>query len=79
MVHLILGGHWVAWVVDGLDAYMLIWLWGFALGPRAFRHRVGPRTAVLRAGPMYRVLVPRSAIVSATEHRERVLGERGLV
>jgi hypothetical protein len=79
VVHLLLGGGWVAWVLDALHAYMLIWLWGFALGPLAFPHRVGSRTAVLRAGPMYRVLVPRSTIVSATEHRERVPGQRGLV
>lgn len=79
VVHLLLGSGWVAWVLDGLHAYMLIWLWGFALGPCSFPHRVGPRTAVMRAGPMYRVVVPRSAIVGATASRERVPGQRGLV
>ena len=79
VIHLLLSGDWVAWVLDGLHAYMLIWLWGFALGPHCFPHRVGPRTAVLRSGPMYRVLVPRSSVVSAAGHRERVPGERGLI
>ncbi len=68
----------MAWVVTALHAYTLVWLWGFALGLRAYPHRVGARTAVLRAGPMYRVLVPRSTI-AATADRERVPGERGLV
>jgi len=57
----------------------LIALWGFALGPRAYPHRIGARTVVLRAGPMYRVSVPRGAIVAATARRERVPDERGLV
>lgn len=66
-------------MLDAVHAYMLVWLWGFALGPRAYPHRVGPRTAVLRAGPMYRVLVPRSAVLTATNRRKRVYGQRGLV
>jgi len=78
-LHLLLSGGWAAWVLDATHAYMLLWLWGFALGPLAYPHRVGARTAVLRAGPMYRVLVPRSAIVSATARQERIAGERGLV
>ncbi len=79
VLDLLLRGGWAAWISTALHAYMLIWLWGFALGARSYPHRVGTRTAVLRAGPMYRVLVPRAAIVSVTEHRERVHGERGLV
>jgi hypothetical protein len=78
-LHLLLGGGWVAWVLTGLHVYMLVWLWGFALGPLCYPHRVGARTAVLRGGTMYRVSVRRSRIVSATERRERVPGERGLV
>jgi hypothetical protein len=79
VAHLLVGGGWVAWVLDGMHAYMLIWLWGFALGALSYPHRVGPQAAVLRAGPMYRVRVPRSAIVSAREHRERMPTGRGLV
>lgn len=78
-MHLLLGGGWVAWVFTALHAYMLLWLWGFALGPRCYPHRVGPRTAVLRGGALYRVAVPRSAIVSATDRTERIPGERRLV
>jgi hypothetical protein len=78
-LHLLLRGGWIAWISSALHAYTLIWLWGFALGPRCYPHRVGPRTAVLRAGAMYRVLVPLSAIVSVTEKRERVAGDRGLI
>jgi len=78
-LHLLLGGGWIGWTVDAIHAYMLVWLWGFALGPRAFPHRVGMRTAVLRAGPMYRVCIPRRTITAATARPERVPGERGLV
>lgn len=78
-MHLLLGGGVVAWVLTALHGYMLVWLWGFALGPRAYPHRIGPRGAVLRAGPMYRALVPRAAIASATARRERVPGNGGLV
>ncbi|MGI8902251.1 MAG: hypothetical protein ACR2IP_00975 [Solirubrobacteraceae bacterium] len=79
VAHLLLGGGPEAWVSTALHAYMLIWMWSFALGPRCYPHRIGARTAVLRAGPMYRVLVPRSAILSATEHRERLTGRHGLL
>lgn len=36
-LHLLLHGPLIAWLLDALHAYALIWLWGFALGPRAFR------------------------------------------
>ncbi|HEY0346223.1 MAG TPA: hypothetical protein VGC59_16335, partial [Solirubrobacteraceae bacterium] len=52
-VHLLLRGGIAAWIVTALHAYALLWLWGFFLGPRAYPHRVGPRTAVLRDGAMY--------------------------
>ena len=79
VMHLLLGDGVAAWVVTGLHGYMLIWLWGFALGPRAYPHRVGAHAVVLRAGPMYRVVVPRGAIIAATARHERVPDERGLV
>lgn len=78
-MHLLLGDGVIAWVSTALHAYSLIWLWSFALGPRAYPHRVGARSSVLRAGPMYRVVVPRGAITSATARRARVAGERGFV
>jgi hypothetical protein len=78
VVHLLLYGSWVAWAMTGLHAYMLLWLWGYALGPRAFPHRIGARTAVLRNGPMYRVCVPMSAIVAADARTERIGDKRGL-
>lgn len=76
-MHLLLGDGVAAWISTGLHAYSLLWLWSYALGPRAYPHRIGPRTSVLRAGPLYRVQVPRDAIVSATACRERVAGARG--
>jgi len=78
-MHLLLHGTLIAWLLDALHAYALIWLWGFALGPRAFAHRVGARAAVLRNGPMYRVQVPLAAIAGATARRERVGGDARLV
>lgn len=78
-MHLLLGGGVVAWVCTGLHAYSLVWLWSYCLGPRAYPHRIGARASVLRAGPMYRALVPRGTIVSATAHRERVPRARGFV
>jgi hypothetical protein len=44
-VHLLLRGGIAAWILTALHAYALLWLWGFFLGPRAYPHRVGPRTA----------------------------------
>jgi hypothetical protein len=71
-VHLLLRGGIAAWILTALHAYALLWLWGFFLGPRAYPHRVGPRTAVLRDGPMYRVQLPLSAVTGATARMERV-------
>lgn len=73
--HLLLGGTWVAWVLTALHAYSLIWIWGFAIGARAFPHRIGAPTAVLRNGPMYRVKVPLSSVTTATARTERVAGD----
>jgi hypothetical protein len=77
-LHLLLRGGVVAWIATALHAYALLWLWGFFLGPRAYPHRVGARTAVLRAGPMYRVQLPLSAITSAVARTERVSGPNAL-
>jgi len=77
-LHLLLGGGVVAWILTALHAYMLLWLWGFFLGPRAYPHRVGARTAMLRNGPMYRVRVPLSAIASVAARTERVGGGSAL-
>ena len=73
--HLLLGGGVVAWVVTGLHAYTLLWLWAYMLGPHAYPHRPG----VLRSGALYRVAVPPGAVLRATPRRERVPGEHGLV
>jgi hypothetical protein len=73
-LHLLAGGGIVAWILTALHAYALLWLWGFFLGPRAYPHRIGARTAVLRDGPMYRVALPLSAVASATARTERVRG-----
>lgn len=77
-LHLLAGGGIVAWILTALHAYALLWLWGFFLGPRAYPHRIGARTAVLRAGPMYRVALPLPAVASATARTERVRGANAL-
>ena len=46
--HLIVGDGWLAWLFSALHVYTLIWLWGYALGPRAFPHRVGSQAATFR-------------------------------
>ena len=33
VLHLLLRGGWIAWIVTAAHVYVLIWLWGFALGP----------------------------------------------
>jgi hypothetical protein len=78
-LHLLLRGGLAAWILTGLHAYALLWLWGFLLGPRAYPHRVGARTAVLRDGPMYRVQLPLSAIERVTARSERVPAGAALV
>jgi hypothetical protein len=71
-MHLLLRGGIAAWILTALHAYALLWLWGFFLGPRAYPHRVGTTTAVLRDGPMYRVRLPLSAVTAVTARTERV-------
>jgi hypothetical protein len=71
-LHLLARGGIVAWILTVLHAYALLWLWGYSLGPRAYPHRIGARTAVLRDGPMYRVALPLSAVASVTARTERV-------
>lgn len=75
-IHLLLRGGLIAWVLTALHAYALLWLWGFALGARAYPHRVGATSAVLRDGPMYRVRVPLGTIAGAVACTERVRGDR---
>ena len=79
-VHLLAGGGWIAWGLTAIHVYGLIWLWGVALGPRAYPHRVGRDDAVLRGGPLHRVRVPRSAVAGASARRERAGSDvQGLV
>lgn len=44
------------------------------LGPRAYPHRLGARTAVLRNGALYRVVVPLDAITRVSARSERIVG-----
>jgi hypothetical protein len=71
-MHLLLRGGIAAWILTALHAYALLWLWGSFLGPRAYPHRVGARTAVLRDGPMYRVQLPLPAVTRVAARTERV-------
>jgi hypothetical protein len=77
-MHLLLRGGIAAWILTGLHAYALVWLWGFFLGSRAYPHRVGPRTAVLRDGPLYRVQLPLAAVTGVTARTERLPEGGGL-
>lgn len=72
VLHLLLRGGVVAWVATALHVYAGIWLWGFALGARAYPHRVGARSAVLRNGPLYRARVPLQAIEGAQARTLRI-------
>jgi hypothetical protein len=71
-LHLLLRGGIAAWVLTGLHAYSLLWLWAFFLGPRAYPHRIGARTVVLRDGPLYRVALPLAAITGVSARTARV-------
>jgi hypothetical protein len=66
VLHLLLRGGWIAWIVTAAHVYVLIWLWGFALGPLAFPHRPG----MLRLGALYRASIPLP--LSAVARVERV-------
>ena len=77
--HLLLDGSWAAWVFTAVHAYALVWLWGYALGPHAFPHRIGGRSAVLRAGALYRARIPLAAVAGATARTVRLAGDGGLV
>ena len=67
-----------AWISTAVHAYTLLWVWGWALGPRAYPHRVGPRGAVLRVGCLYRVRIPAGEIESA-QIKRTATPHRGLV
>jgi hypothetical protein len=78
-LHLLARGGIVAWILTALHAYALLWLWGLFLGPRAYPHRIGARTAVLRDGPMYRVALPLPAVASVTARTERTRDGSALI
>ncbi len=71
-IHLLLGNGLIAWAMTAAHAYSLVWLWAYALGPRAFPHRICAGKAVLRNGPMYRVSVPLDAIAAVKTAAQRV-------
>jgi len=62
-----------------LHAYALVWLVGWLLGPRAYRHRVGRGVLLVRNGPLYRARIPLEAIATITPCRASVRGEASLV
>lgn len=80
-LYLLLPDTWVA--VHAISAllhvYFLLWLWGWALGPHAYPHRVGAGALIVRNGPLYRARVPLEDIVSAEPCRDRVTAERQVV
>jgi hypothetical protein len=76
--HLLLPGDWVLvhGVVAGLHVYALLWLWAWALGPRAWPHAVAGGALVVRAGALHRVRVPLGHVRSVTPEPRRHRGER---
>jgi hypothetical protein len=81
IVHLLVPGGWVVVHVASaaLHAYALVWLFSWALGSRAYPHRVRRGTLIARNGAFHVARVPLAAIRAATARRERVPGEAGLV
>ena len=81
MAHLLLPSAWLAAHVAAaaVHAYALLWLLGWALGPRAYRHRVARGTLVVRNGALYRARVPLEDIVAITPRRQAVGGTAGVV
>lgn len=63
-LYLLLPGEWVLAhaVSAAVHAYALLWLWAWALGPRAWPHSVRGDALLVRNGPFYRACVPLAAI-----------------
>lgn len=78
VVHLLVGHGWLAWASTAVHLYALAWLWGVALGPVAYPHRVVGDRLVLRSGPLYRVVVPRGLVTRVETRTERIGGEGSL-
>jgi hypothetical protein len=78
-VYLLLPREWVSahLISVAVHAYALIWLWAWALGPRAWPHAVRDATLVVRVGPFYRAQVPLTAIREITVERRRVANSHG--
>lgn len=76
--HLLLPADWlIAHIVAaGLHLYALLWLWAWALGPRAWPHAVVGDALVVRAGPLHRVRVPLDHVRSVAPEPRRHRGER---
>jgi hypothetical protein len=81
IVHLLVPAGWIAvHVVSAvLHAYALVWLFGWALGSRAYPHRVRRGALTARNGALHVARVPLASVTGATARRERVAGEAGLV
>jgi hypothetical protein len=77
-VHLLLPEGWVVVRVASavLHAYALLWLWGWALGPRAWPHAVHGGTLVVRAGALHRVRIPLGAVRLVTVEGRAQRGDR---
>ena len=80
LVHLLVPWFWVRVAVLALSVYALVWLLGWTLSFRVYRHRLGDGELELRLGALYRVRVPLPEIASVERRRERVArGYRVLV
>ncbi|MDX6377721.1 MAG: hypothetical protein QOE98_2024 [Gaiellaceae bacterium] len=74
--HLLMPAGWIVAhvVLAAIHVYALLWLWSWALGPRAWPHAVRRGVLTVRRGPLYRTRVPLSAIAAArVEGRQVVL------
>ena len=78
-------GSWPAWVVTGLSAYSMLWLWGDAQAVRLHPTRVVDGALKLRVGLRWRVDIPLDDVVAvertdeAAELDVSVIGEPNLV
>lgn len=61
--------RWIELGALAVHAYAVVWLLGWALGPRAYPHRLHSGRLEVRLGVLYRASIPISAIETVEERR----------
>ena len=69
------GWFWAHVAAAALHAYMLVWLFALAAGPRLRPHRLQREHLVVRSGLLHAAIVPLNAVTAVEIDRRRV-GER---